>query len=392
MITIVIDPGHGGENEGTIEDLCGRVEKNMTLQTAKYLYKELSGYDDVQVFMTREEDVELPLKERADFAKSVSADFMFSVHYNASPNHDLYGSEVWIPSEEPLLDKGFDFAIPMLHAWQDEGLYIRGAKTRLNKSGSNYYGIIRESTLLDIPCVILEHCHLDNETDIGYADEDSELRHFAETDAKVIAGYFGLKKDGETPEINRNVSIDKSYAFNKSSDPDYCEIGLDKLEGDTAYIRVKAEDYDTFLLYYDYSVDGGLTYSGRIGIPGYDYFEGKYDKEFVCEAKLAPGRASGVSVRVYNLFDGMTESNTLWLTALSQKAEEEVPKEEPRLAALEEETKDEKNHGIERISFIIIGAAFLAALIATAAALRAAKRKRRRYTRTRKRDDDRRLY
>ncbi len=92
-VIIVIDPGHGGKNQGTIEN--NHEEKQMTLTTALAMYEELSLYDNVEIYMTRTEDVDLSLKERAEFALSVDADFLFSIHYNASLNHELFGSEVW---------------------------------------------------------------------------------------------------------------------------------------------------------------------------------------------------------------------------------------------------------------------------------------------------------
>ena len=97
---IVIDPGHGGENQGTIEG--EQDEKYMTMTTAMAMYEELCLYDNVEVYLTRTEDKDIKLKERAEFAKSVNADFLFSIHYNASENHELFGAEIWIPSQTPF--------------------------------------------------------------------------------------------------------------------------------------------------------------------------------------------------------------------------------------------------------------------------------------------------
>ena len=66
---IVIDPGHGGENEGTIAGT--EKEKYMTMTTARAMYEELSLYDNVEVYLTHTEDVDMKLEERAEFAKNV---------------------------------------------------------------------------------------------------------------------------------------------------------------------------------------------------------------------------------------------------------------------------------------------------------------------------------
>ena len=77
------------------------MEKEMTLVTAKAMYDELCLYDNVEVYLTRTEDVDLSLKERAEFAASVARIFC-SAFTICFPSHDLFGSEVWISAETPF--------------------------------------------------------------------------------------------------------------------------------------------------------------------------------------------------------------------------------------------------------------------------------------------------
>ncbi len=379
-MVIVIDPGHGGENEGTIEHLKGRVEKEMTLKTSESLYNELKEYEGAEVYITRTVDTDLSLAERADFAASVSADFLFSVHYNASVRHDLYGAEIWIPSEAPYSQEAMDFAVPWLHAMDEEGIFIRGAKTKLNSRGSNYYGIIRESTLREIPCVILEHCHVDHENDVGFCDSDDELQRFGEIDARCIAGFLGLKKDGETPEINAEPSFEASHAFDPHTPPDYCRINLMDQTDLSASVSVHAGDFDTPLMFYDYSTDGGLTFSEKYEVPGYDYFTGQYDNDFSCDVELVQGRASNVVFRVFNVFDDFTESNHLLFAPTTPPEDEPVKIEEPeeteeiRITEVKEEAPITSGKGEEMTKAAIIVAAFLAAVMITALLLRLLKK------------------
>ena len=97
---IVIDPGHGGDNEGTTEN--NHVEKNMTMITALSMYHELSKYDELDVYLTHTEDKDMSLKQRAKFASDVNADMLISLHYNASVDHNLFGAEAWIPYSFPF--------------------------------------------------------------------------------------------------------------------------------------------------------------------------------------------------------------------------------------------------------------------------------------------------
>ena len=56
---IVIDPGHGGENKGA--SFFNSYEKYSTLEVAKSMKSELEKYEGVQVFLTREDDVDISL-------------------------------------------------------------------------------------------------------------------------------------------------------------------------------------------------------------------------------------------------------------------------------------------------------------------------------------------
>uniref|UniRef100_UPI00405766A4 N-acetylmuramoyl-L-alanine amidase family protein n=1 Tax=Acetatifactor sp. TaxID=1872090 RepID=UPI00405766A4 len=267
-IVIVIDPGHGGENLGTIE--CDFDEKDMTLVTAQAMYDELCLYDNIEVYMTRTEDIDLSLKARAEYAASVNADFLFSIHYNASESHNRFGSEVWISAQPPYNAYGYQFGVTQLETMQDMGLFLRGVKTRLNSEGTDYYGIIRESVALSIPAVIIEHCHVDEAHDYSFCDTQEEQISFGQANATSVAKYFGLKStalgvdysnQNNLPDAEENLIV-KSTLPDETA-PDVCMIEVSKIDEDTGIITlgVTATDYDSPLLYYDYSYDGGLTYS-----------------------------------------------------------------------------------------------------------------------------------
>jgi len=82
--TIMIDPGHGGADPGSVGKL-GTREKDITLDIAKRLRQRLvlHGY---RVVLTREEDVTLPLNKRVEMANSDRADLFISIHLNYLPS------------------------------------------------------------------------------------------------------------------------------------------------------------------------------------------------------------------------------------------------------------------------------------------------------------------
>jgi len=192
-LVVVIDPGHGGIDSGA--DAFPPFEKDRNLATAIAFANELARYDGVSIYLTRTTDEELTLKERAEFAASVNADIMISLHHNGSSDHSQHGCEIWIPSAAPNNAYCYQFA----QIWEAEmaelGIDDRGAKVRINGLGRDYYGVIREAAYYGIPCVIIEQCYLDNPDDRMFCDEDVDRYNFARADAVAVAKYFGLHSD-----------------------------------------------------------------------------------------------------------------------------------------------------------------------------------------------------
>jgi N-acetylmuramoyl-L-alanine amidase len=81
--TIVIDPGHGGINAGTLEVGDHRPEKEFTLDWARRLESLLEN-EGWRVFLTRTEDVDVSLSNRVAIAESRHADLFLSLHFNSA--------------------------------------------------------------------------------------------------------------------------------------------------------------------------------------------------------------------------------------------------------------------------------------------------------------------
>jgi N-acetylmuramoyl-L-alanine amidase len=93
--TIVIDPGHGGEDPGAI-GTSGLKEKDVVLDVAIKLGRILEKRYGVRVFYTRKKDIFIPLNERTEFANSKSADLFVSIHANASRRRHTRGIETYV--------------------------------------------------------------------------------------------------------------------------------------------------------------------------------------------------------------------------------------------------------------------------------------------------------
>jgi N-acetylmuramoyl-L-alanine amidase len=95
--TIVIDPGHGGDEVGA-RGPGGTLEKDVVLAIARRLRDQLVNKLGVQVFLTRDSDVEMDLDTRTAIANNYKADLFVSIHANAVRARGAKGSEVYFLS------------------------------------------------------------------------------------------------------------------------------------------------------------------------------------------------------------------------------------------------------------------------------------------------------
>jgi N-acetylmuramoyl-L-alanine amidase len=91
---IVIDPGHGGHDTGTIGP-TGLREKDVVLDVGLRLKKLLEKNTGCEVIMTRSDDTFIPLEERTAIANEKGADLFISIHANASRDPDARGVETY---------------------------------------------------------------------------------------------------------------------------------------------------------------------------------------------------------------------------------------------------------------------------------------------------------
>jgi N-acetylmuramoyl-L-alanine amidase len=91
---IVIDPGHGGHDTGTV-GRNGLMEKDLVLDVALNLKKSLEERLGAQVLMTRSDDRFISLEERTTIANRHKADLFVSIHANASTSRSTSGVETY---------------------------------------------------------------------------------------------------------------------------------------------------------------------------------------------------------------------------------------------------------------------------------------------------------
>jgi N-acetylmuramoyl-L-alanine amidase len=144
-LIIMLDPGHGGEDPGAIGKYKTR-EKDIVLLIARKLQKLIQREPNMKVYMTRNEDVFIPLKVRVAKARKLRADLFVSIHADAFTNRAARGSSVFALSTKGATSAAARF----LAQTQNESDQIGG----VGKSGDRYldhtmFDLVQTATISD---------------------------------------------------------------------------------------------------------------------------------------------------------------------------------------------------------------------------------------------------
>ncbi|GGO00906.1 N-acetylmuramoyl-L-alanine amidase [Saccharibacillus kuerlensis] len=174
---IVLDPGHGGNDPGTVGTTYGMVEQELNLQTALYVRDYLVSRG-ARVELTRTGSGERPsLASRAQLSGSLGADAFVSIHYNSSLSASSNGTIVCFYSESK--DLGLARAI--------EAPLKDGTGIRNNGLAFGNFKVIRENS---VPSVLLELGFLSNPSDEATASSADYQRNAAKAIADGLQLYF----------------------------------------------------------------------------------------------------------------------------------------------------------------------------------------------------------
>jgi len=98
LVTITLDPGHGGEDPGAVGKR-GTHEKKVTLEVARRLKRRIDAEPNMRAVLTRDADFFVPLHVRVEKARRVKSDLFLSIHADAWVKPDARGSSVFVLSE-----------------------------------------------------------------------------------------------------------------------------------------------------------------------------------------------------------------------------------------------------------------------------------------------------
>lgn len=165
-VDVVLDPGHGGDEDGAV-GANGLKEKDLNLAVAEAAAARLRD-EGVSVALTRTGDYRVTLATRAELARAFGARALVSIHHNAvadgpsdGPGTETY-HQVDVPESRRLAGLVYEEVVDALDdhdvAWHADR--DAGAKYRRNRSGGDYYGILRRAA--GVPAVLSEAAFLSN--------------------------------------------------------------------------------------------------------------------------------------------------------------------------------------------------------------------------------------
>lgn len=181
MKKVFIGAGHGGKDSGAIGK-DGSLEKNLNLSIARACGAALER-NGVKVQLSRTKDETDTAAQEVAECNKFAPDLAVDIHNNAGGGD---GAEAFYTRSGGT---GKKLAENILAQIAKLGQRSRGAKTRTNSSGSDYYAFIRETKA---PAVIVECAFVDSD-DIALIDTEAERVAVGEAIARGILQTLGLK-------------------------------------------------------------------------------------------------------------------------------------------------------------------------------------------------------
>lgn len=191
MENVFIGVGHGGSDPGAVAD--GTKEKDLNLSIALACQDVLKRHG-IGVRMSRAKDENDPLGEEIRECNAFAPDLAVDIHNNAGGGN---GAEAFYHYGG---GKSKTLAENVLAEIVKVGQNSRGAKTRKNAAGKDYYGFIRETSC---PAVIIECAFVDNATDRQVLATEGKRKAMGVAIAKGILKTLGVEIQGERGPLYR---------------------------------------------------------------------------------------------------------------------------------------------------------------------------------------------
>lgn len=160
-----------------------------------------------------------------------------------------------------------------------------------------------------------------------YQKGEEQLKAFGRLDAEAAAKYLKLTSSELSKDYsgypNIEIETPKEAVKPDKTEPEVCHIEVLSVDAETgtAYVSMEAYDADSYILYYNYSLDGGNTYSPLESWPRLGWNQSERTMTF--QVTLPFDKEIQLRTNAYNGFDVWTESNIVTIPPISLPKEEE---------------------------------------------------------------------
>lgn len=184
---VFLGVGHGGNDPGAV-GYIKEADVNLAMALACRDYLQANGVD---VKMSRTRDENDPLTEEINECNAYNPDVAVDIHNNAGGGDGFEAYYHYKGGTSKTLAANIEAEVKAI------GQNSRGLKTKLNSSGSDYFGFIR---CINAPSIICEGVFVDNSADAAQADTAAEQKAFGIAYAKGILKTLGVSdKKPDTP-------------------------------------------------------------------------------------------------------------------------------------------------------------------------------------------------
>jgi N-acetylmuramoyl-L-alanine amidase len=189
---IVIDPGHGGSDPGAVAN--NLKEKDITLDIALKLNDLLKNYE-ANAILTRTNDIDVGLAQRANVANSANATLFVSIHVNAG------GGTGFESYRHPNASDKTASIQTIIHR-EVAKFYVANGFTDRGMKTANYE-VLRETTM---PAILLENLFIDTANDANFLKDDKNKQAIAQAICDGIVQALGLKAKAQQQPQQSNIN------------------------------------------------------------------------------------------------------------------------------------------------------------------------------------------
>ena len=212
-ITVVIDAGHGGSDNGAMENNIK--EKDLNLAIAKEI-KELNKNENINIILSRDKDVDFTVKNRTEFTNEKKADLFISIHVDAEEHKNEHsGLSVLIPKDDnPYLKQSQILGSALVQSFENN--YQLPVTTNLQQQEQGVW-VLKAN---QCPSVLIETGFITTQKDLDYLLKPENQKAIAQNILNGIEKYAGqnVSTDVNTGHIIQDT-VPASPVIKKSTLP-----------------------------------------------------------------------------------------------------------------------------------------------------------------------------